>query len=78
MERQLSLPGLEARLENDQLVVETAAEDIHCGRALAIARTWQIWALQAGKHEQSLGKEDKERADRRSDRAAPMPQVRGC
>ena len=60
--RQLVLPGLEARIENDQLTVETEGFDQHCGRGLLYAKTWALWTLQAGKHESVVGKEHQERS----------------
>lgn len=40
---ELNLEGLQARIENAHLVLETARESQYCGRELAIARAWQLW-----------------------------------
>lgn len=51
MNAQMEIPGLRVELENDQLTVETPAEDVLCGRALAIAKTWALWQMQGSKNE---------------------------
>jgi hypothetical protein len=58
---QLSLPGMQARIENGQLTVQTEAEDRYCGRAVAIARAWQLWMVQSGNQ---LDKKDSQHSAR--------------
>jgi hypothetical protein len=41
----MSLPGLEARVENGSLVIETARESQYCGRELLYAKAFHKWIV---------------------------------